>query len=70
VITVFGGAEPLDGAGGVARGVQLPPIFNFRLGVGIVAAVGATGVGVAGVLGKTTTVFAWIGTGGGAIDLG
>ena len=57
VITGFGVAAPLDGAGGVARGVKLPPIFNFRLGVGVWTAVGATGA--AGVLGSHSIIALW-----------
>jgi hypothetical protein len=67
-ITVFGVVELLEGAEGVARGVRFPPIFSFRVGVGVAALV--DGAGVAGTFMGATIVFAWIGTGGGGIGLG
>ena len=67
-ITVFGVIVLPDGAGGVARGARLPPIFSFRVGVGVEAPVVAAGV--CGAFVGATTVFTWIGTGGGGMGLG
>lgn len=54
-ITVFG-VVLSEGAGGVAREARLPPIFNFRVGVGVAAPVVAAGV--AGAFVGAATVFA------------
>lgn len=56
VVTVFGVAELLDGAEGVAREARFPPIFSLRLGVGATALVDAAGV--AGALGGPAVDFA------------
>ena len=58
-ITVFGVvvlSEGAGGAGGVAREGRLPPIFSFRVGVGVAAPVVAAGAADAFV--GAATVFA------------
>jgi len=55
-ITVFGVVVLPEGAGGVARAAGLPPIFSFRVGVGVAAPVVAAGV--AGAFVGATTAFA------------
>jgi len=67
-MTVFGVPVLSEGAGGVARGAVLPPIFSFGVGVEVAPPVDAAGVACAFV--GAATVFAWIGTGGGGICLG
>ena len=54
--TVFGVVVLSDGAGGVARRARLPPIFSFRVGVGV--AVPMFAAGVAGAFVAAATVFA------------
>ena len=55
-ITVFGVVVLSEGAGGVARAARLPPIFGFRVGVGVAAPVVAAGV--AGAFVGAATAFA------------
>lgn len=54
-ITVFGVVELLGGVG-VARGARFPPIFSFRVGVGVAALI--DGAGAVGAFMGVATAFA------------